>query len=92
LEPQQLFDQATIIKGYMAQNSEDTISSWERTLLAGDLNPRDRQYYRDNRVHMSDLQCLEYLCSDDYTNHREFEDLQWKYGNTENSDGHQDSD
>ena len=38
------------------------------------------------------LQRLEYLRPDDYINHPEFEGLQWKYGNTENSDGHQDSD
>ena len=80
------------VEDYTTQDHEDTIPPWERTLQAENLNPRDRRYYRDNRLHMNSLQRLEYLQSDDYTNHPEFEGLQYKYGNRENTDEHEDSD
>ena len=86
------FHEVTNVEGYTAQDPEDIISPWERMILAGDLNPCDRRDYKDNRLHMNSLQRLEYLRPDDYTNHPEFEGLQYKFRNKENTDEHENSD
>ena len=92
MEPRQFFPEAINMEGYTARDSEDVIALWERVLLGGDLNLRDRRYYRDNRLHMNAMQRLEYLRPDDYTNHPEFEGLQCKYGNKDNTDESENAD
>ena len=79
MKSKQIYKQVTIIEKYTAQNSENVIQQWERTLLQENLNSQNQQYYKDNRLHMNELQHLEYLQQDNYTCHSEFQRLQNKY-------------